>query len=82
MIKDRNAVQVYCDAAYGNARNNRSQSGFICMMNDGPVSWQSVTQKLVATSAQEAEIIAVACLFVPIKMKVFSTVQCFFLDLD
>ena len=55
-----NSPDFYTDADYaGDANTRRSTSGCICMMNGGPISWQSRLQKLVALSSAESEIYAV-----------------------
>ena len=55
-----NSPDFYTDADYaGDVNTRRSTSGCICMMNGGPISWQSRLQKLVALSSAESEIYAV-----------------------
>ncbi|KAH9123907.1 hypothetical protein AeMF1_005234, partial [Aphanomyces euteiches] len=48
----------YCDADLGSAADRKSQTGYIFLLGDNPVSWRSVKQTLVAASTVEAEYIA------------------------
>ena len=64
-LKDRvpvpvpNEVTHYVDADFGGDKiTRRSTSGYIAMMNGGPVSWSSKIQKLAAQSSAESEIYA------------------------
>jgi hypothetical protein len=40
--------------------NHRSTSGFIFLLNSGPILWKSKQQSLVATSTHDAEYISLA----------------------
>ena len=54
-----NEPSTYVDADHGGCKNTRrSTSGFICMLNGGPISWSSKIQKLAAQSSAESEIYA------------------------
>uniref|UniRef100_A0A093XC52 Retrovirus-related Pol polyprotein from transposon TNT 1-94 n=1 Tax=Talaromyces marneffei PM1 TaxID=1077442 RepID=A0A093XC52_TALMA len=57
--KDKKLVG-YTDAAYGNASNLRSTTGYIFMLAGGPICWSSRKQPITATSSSEAEYIAAA----------------------
>ncbi|KAL3712502.1 hypothetical protein TMatcc_001201 [Talaromyces marneffei ATCC 18224] len=57
--KDKKLVG-YTDAAYGNASNLRSTTGYIFMLAGGPIYWSSRKQPITATSSSEAEYIAAA----------------------
>ena len=53
-------TDFYCDADHaGDRLTRRSTSGFIVMMNGGPISWGSKLQKLCAQSSAESEIYSV-----------------------
>ena len=55
-----NSADLYIDADFaGDKVTRRSTSGMIVMMNNGPISWSSRLQKLVAQSSAESEIYAV-----------------------
>ena len=55
-----NAPDYYCAADHGGCKQTRrSTSGFVVMMNGGPISWASKLQKLCAQSSAESEIYAV-----------------------
>jgi hypothetical protein len=55
-----NEADMFVDADYaGDKDTRRSTSGFIVMMNGGPISWMSRLQKLCAQSSAESEIYAV-----------------------
>ncbi|KAH9155528.1 hypothetical protein AeRB84_002517 [Aphanomyces euteiches] len=51
----------YCDADWASdATDRKSQSGFVFLLGDRPISWRSVKQNLVATSSVEAEYISLS----------------------
>ena len=55
-----NGPDLYIDADYaGDVNTRRSTSGWISMMNSGPINWGSRLQKLCAQSSAESEIYAV-----------------------
>lgn len=55
------SISGYTDSDYaGNIHTRRSTSGFIFMLNGGPVAWSSRRQKCVSLSTTEAEFVA-AC---------------------
>jgi hypothetical protein len=55
-------LTAYCDADYASDVNDRkSRSGFILMLNNGPVAWGSRKQTCTAVSTTESEYVA-ACL--------------------
>jgi hypothetical protein len=57
--KGPNFVTCFADASYAdNKINARSTSGYIIMMNDGPISWYSKQQSGVTHSTSEAEYMA------------------------
>lgn len=62
-LNNANAVQsltVFSDANFGECRlDGKSNSGVICLVNGGTVSWSSRKQSLVALSTCEAELQAV-----------------------
>ena len=53
-----NVLQVWADASWAQEDNSCSQSGFVAMMNGGPVHWYSKRQEFAALSSTEAEIMA------------------------
>jgi hypothetical protein len=53
-----NIVTAYTDASFQCNSKLRSQTGWIIFMNNGPIAWNSSTQKTIACSTQEAEILA------------------------
>ncbi|CAK9833101.1 Retrovirus-related Pol polyprotein from transposon TNT 1-94 [Anthophora retusa] len=54
-------VKNFTDADYaGCVESRKSQSGFVFLLNGGPVSWSSQRQSVVALSTTEAEYIALA----------------------
>lgn len=55
-----NVPSCYVDASYADAPGFRSQTGYIIVMNGSAVAWASSAQPFVATSSQEAEIVAAA----------------------
>ncbi|EEA19268.1 hypothetical protein PMAA_015260 [Talaromyces marneffei ATCC 18224] len=57
--KDKKLVG-YTDAAYSNASNLRSTTGYIFMLAGGPICWSSRKQPITTTSSSEAEYITVA----------------------
>jgi hypothetical protein len=49
-------IQVYGDANWGGDKNDRkSTTGYVVMLNNGPVSWTAHKQSTVALSTMEAE---------------------------
>jgi len=55
------ALKGYVDADWaGDIDGRRSTTGFIFMLNGGPISWASKRQSTVATSTAEAEYVAAA----------------------
>ncbi|CAK9820237.1 Retrovirus-related Pol polyprotein from transposon TNT 1-94 [Anthophora quadrimaculata] len=54
-------ISGFTDADYaGCIRTRRSRSGFVFILNGGPISWSSQLQKVVALSTAESEYIALA----------------------
>jgi len=55
-------LEGYCDADFGRKPDfpRRSATGFVFLMNGGPVAWTSRRQPTVASSTQEAEYMAAA----------------------
>lgn len=54
-----NRLTAYCDADYaGDVDDRKSRSGFILLLNGGPVSWGSRKQTCTACSTTESEYIA------------------------
>ena len=52
----RNLLEVYVDSDHaGDKETRRSRTGYIVMLNGGPISWQSKLQSAVALSSTEAE---------------------------
>lgn len=52
-------ILAYSDADWaGDVDTRHSTSGWICLLNGGPVSWSSRKQSVIATSTTEAELIA------------------------
>jgi len=51
-----NVITSYADSDHaGDPDSRRSVTGYVCMLNGGAVSWQSVRQQVVALSSAEAE---------------------------
>jgi hypothetical protein len=60
MLKDLTA-NGFADADWGSDRDDRkSVTGYVFMINNGPVSWTSHKQSTVATSTMEAEYMALS----------------------
>lgn len=63
-LNNNDAVQsltVFSDANFGECRKDgKSNSGIICFVNGGPISWSSRKQSYVAVSTCEAEFYAVS----------------------
>ena len=54
-----NVLEAYTDADYAGCPDTyRSTSGYVCVLNGGPVSWMSKLQQTVAVSTTEAEYMA------------------------
>ena len=50
-------IILYADSSYGDDKSDRkSTSGWISMINDNPIAWQSKKQSTVAMSTTEAEL--------------------------
>ncbi|KAI9043642.1 uncharacterized protein KD926_002992 [Aspergillus affinis] len=49
---------AYSDSAYANSKENKSTTGFIFMIDDSPICWNSRKQSVTAQSSTEAEYIA------------------------
>jgi len=59
--KGQGEIIAYTDADYaGDPKDRKSTSGYIILMNNDPICWQSKKQTVVATSTAEAEYIATA----------------------
>ena len=57
---EKNRIRVYVDSDHaGDLRSRRSRTGYVVMMNGGPVSWSSRLQSHVALSSTEAEYYAI-----------------------
>ena len=51
-----NVLTAYSDADHGGCPDTgKSHSGYVCLLNNGPVSWMSKLQQPVAVSTTEAE---------------------------
>ena len=46
---------AYSDADYANSKSRHSRTGCVFVVNNGPISWMSRKQTLIATSTCEAE---------------------------
>ena len=56
-----NRLTGFCDADWGgDLDDRRSTTGFVFMLNGGPITWQSRSQTSVALSTLEAEYMAMA----------------------
>ena len=55
-----NLFQGYSDAAYANADNGRSTSGYVFTVGGGAITWMSRKQTTTAVSTTEAEYIALS----------------------
>jgi hypothetical protein len=51
-----NLLQTFADSDYAMDDTRRSTMGSLVMMNGGPISWNSILGKTVATSTCEAEV--------------------------
>ena len=57
---EKNRISVYVDSDHaGDIRSRKSRTGYIVMMNGGPISWSSRLQSHVALSSTEAEYYAI-----------------------
>ena len=50
-----NEIECYVDSSFGEGPLARSQTGYVFMLNGGPISWASRLQSHTATSTMEAE---------------------------
>jgi len=56
----RDVVDGYCDSDYaGDTNSGKSTSGYIFYLANGPISWKSKLQSVIAQSTTEAEFIAI-----------------------
>ena len=55
-----NRIECYVDASYADGPGARSQTGYVFMMNGGPIAWASRLQQSVASSTMQAETAAAA----------------------
>lgn len=55
-----NKVEIFSDADWGEDEGRKSNSGYICKINDGTISWSCRKQQVVAASSMESEYIALA----------------------
>ncbi|GJS79939.1 retrotransposon protein, putative, ty1-copia subclass [Tanacetum coccineum] len=51
-------VSCYIDAGYLTSRHQKSQTGYMFVLNGGDVDWKSIKQSIFATSSTDAEYIA------------------------
>jgi hypothetical protein len=58
VIEGRNLFHGYADAAYTNASDHKSTSGYVFQMGGGAVMWRSKKQNTIALSSTEAEYVA------------------------
>lgn len=72
---DISMLNAYCDSDYANdIHNRRSTSGYAILFCEGPISWCSKQQPIVALSSTEAEYIAAAdCIKETLYLKSFLT---------
>ena len=54
------SLEAWADACWATDADRKSQTGYLVMFNNGPVSWKSSRQPCVATSTAEAEYMALA----------------------
>ena len=58
---DDGAMTGYCDASHASdAATLRSRTGYVLMRSNGPISWASKLQQIVATASADAEYMAMA----------------------
>ncbi|KAL3701666.1 hypothetical protein R1sor_019688 [Riccia sorocarpa] len=58
-VNSQHTLVWYCDSDYAaDVDTRRSRSGYVFMLNGGPIAWSSQRQPSVATSTTEAEYIA------------------------
>ena len=55
-----NLFYGFSDAAFANAEDNRSVSGYVYLSNGGAISWGSKKQTSIALSSTEAEYVALS----------------------
>ena len=53
-------LTIYADAAYANAWKFKSTIGYCALISEGPVTWTSRRQPIIAQSTTESEYIALA----------------------
>ncbi len=59
--KGQGELAAYCDSDFaGDPKDRKSTSGYIILMGNDPICWQSKKQSVVATSTAEAEYIAMS----------------------
>jgi hypothetical protein len=59
LYSNTNNLEGYADAGYlSDPHRGRSQTGYVFMCSEAPIAWRSTKQTLVATSTNQAEIIA------------------------
>jgi hypothetical protein len=51
-------ITAFSDASYADDTNRNSTTGFILMLNNGPIAWSTKKQPIIAPSSTEAEFIA------------------------
>ena len=51
-------LRCYADSDYAGAHDRKSTTGYIIMLNGGPICWGSSKQRIVAQSTAEAEVTA------------------------
>ena len=59
-LQGENLFYAYLDAAYANAEDYQSTSGYVCLASGAAVTWMSKKQTTVALSSTEAEYVALS----------------------